>query len=213
MRPAIRLLLTLSLFSTFAHASGRARALQGVGADGRVEALLARMTLDEKVGQLNQLFYISPLMKPEMVEPGIREGKIGSLLFVTDPATVNRFQKIAVEQSRLKIPLLFGFDVIHGFRTIFPVPLALASSWDTALVERVQTVAAREARAVGIRWTFAPMVDIARDPRWGQIKGEVDYAGVAKQVFVATDTARLMKEVGLTPPATASKSFKVMGRE
>src|SRR5215207_3948156 len=180
MRPAIRLLLTLSLFSTFAHASGRARALQGVGADGRVEALLARMTLDEKVGQLNQLFYISPLMKPEMVEPGIREGKIGSLLFVTDPATVNRFQKIAVEQSRLKIPLLFGFDVIHGFRTIFPVPLALASSWDTALVERVQTVAAREARAVGIRWTFAPMVDIARDPRWGRIvegAGEDPYLG------------------------------------
>jgi beta-glucosidase len=101
-------------------------------------------------------------MKPEMMEPGIREGKIGSLLFVTDPATINRFQKVAVEQSRLKIPLLFGFDVIHGFRTIFPVPLALASSWDVDLVERVQTIAAREASATGIRWTFAPMLDIAR---------------------------------------------------
>src|ERR1043165_2274703 len=96
-------------------------------------------------------------------------GKIGSLLFVTDPALINRFQKVAVENSRLKIPLLFGFDVIHGFRTIFPVPLAMASSWDPALVEQAQTVAASEARAVGIRWTFAPMLDIARDPRWGRI--------------------------------------------
>ena len=127
------------------------------------------MTLDEKIGQLHQLFYFSQFMKPEMMEPGLREGKIGSLLFMTDPATINRFQKIAVEQSRLKIPILFGFDVIHGFHTIFPVPLALASSWDTNLVERVQTVAAREASAAGIRWTFAPMLDIARDPRWGRI--------------------------------------------
>src|ERR1041384_1400536 len=89
--------------------------------DRRVDELLSRMTTEEKVGQLNQLFYFTQFMKPEMVEPGIREGKIGSLLFVTDPATINRFQKVAVEQSRLKIPLLFGFDVIHGFRTIFPV--------------------------------------------------------------------------------------------
>src|SRR5215217_3462689 len=137
--------------------------------DKRVDDLMSRMTVDEKIGQLNQLFYITQFMKPEMIESGLREGKIGSLLFVTDPATINRFQKVAVEQSRLKIPLLFGFDVIHGFRTIFPVPLALASSWDVDLVERVQTIAAREASATGIRWTFAPMLDIARDPRWGRI--------------------------------------------
>src|SRR5262245_56811322 len=98
--------------------------------DRRVDDLMSRMTLEEKVGQLNQLFYFTQFMKPEMIEPGLLEGKIGSLLFVTDPAIINRFQKISVEQSRLKIPLLFGFDVIHGFRTIFPVPLALASSWD-----------------------------------------------------------------------------------
>jgi len=137
--------------------------------DKRVDDLMSRMTEDEKIGQLNQLFYFAQFMKPEMIDPGLRDGKIGSLLFVTDPATINRFQKIAVEQSRLKIPLLFGFDVIHGFRTIFPVPLALASSWDVDLVERVQTIAAREASATGIRWTFAPMLDIARDPRWGRI--------------------------------------------
>jgi beta-glucosidase len=137
--------------------------------DRRVNELVSQMTIDEKVGQLNQLFYFSSFMKPEMVEPGIREGKIGSLLFVTNPAIINRFQKVAVENSRLKIPLLFGFDVIHGFRTVFPVPLAMASSWDPALVEHAQEVAAREARAAGINWTFAPMVDIARDPRWGRI--------------------------------------------
>jgi beta-glucosidase len=135
----------------------------------RVDALLSQMTVEEKVGQLNQLFYFTRFMQPEMVEPGIREGKIGSLLFLTDPAVINRFQKVAIEQSRLKIPLIFGFDVIHGFRTIFPVPLAMASSWDPALVEQAQSVAATEARAAGINWTFAPMIDIARDPRWGRI--------------------------------------------
>jgi len=143
--------------------------LESASIDRRVDDLLAQMTIEEKVGQLNQLFYFTQFMKPEMVEPGIREGKIGSLLFVTDPAVINRFQKVAVENSRLKIPLLFGFDVIHGFRTIFPVPLAMASSWDPALVEQAQEIAAREASAVGVRWTFAPMVDIARDPRWGRI--------------------------------------------
>jgi beta-glucosidase len=137
--------------------------------DRRVDELLSQMTIEEKVGQLNQLFYFKQFMKPEMIEPDIRAGKVGSLLFVTDPAIINRFQKVAVENTRLKIPLLFGFDVIHGFHTIFPVPLAMASSWDPALVEQAQSVAASEARAVGIRWTFAPMVDIARDPRWGRI--------------------------------------------
>ena len=137
--------------------------------DRRVDALLSQMTLDEKIGQLHQLFYLTQFMKPEALEPDIRAGKIGSLLFLTDPALINHFQKIAVENSRLKIPLLFGFDVIHGFHTIFPVPLAMASSWDPALVEQAQSVAAREARAVGVHWTFAPMVDIARDPRWGRI--------------------------------------------
>ena len=146
-----------------------ARSGQSQSIDRRVEALLSQMTLEEKVGQVHQLFYFTQFMKPEVVEPDIRAGKIGSLLFLTDPVLINRFQKIAVENSRLKIPLLFGFDVIHGFHTIFPVPLAMASSWDPALVEQAQTIAAREARAVGIHWTFAPMVDIARDPRWGRI--------------------------------------------
>ncbi|HKB69120.1 MAG TPA: beta-glucosidase BglX [Pyrinomonadaceae bacterium] len=147
----------------------------------RANALLAQMTLDEKIGQLNQLFFFS-FQKEESMNDGIRKGEIGSLLFVTDPATINRFQKIAVTESRLKIPLIFGFDVIHGFHTIFPVPIGMAASWDPKMVEGAQTIAAREARAVGINWTFAPMVDIARDPRWGRIvegAGEDPYLGAA----------------------------------
>lgn len=179
MRNVKCLLVILSLFMPLIQTLGQATTSRN-DASKRAAALLAKMTLEEKIGQLNQLFFLSQLMKPEMMEPDIRAGKIGSLLFVTDPAIVNRFQRVAVEQSRLKIPLLFGFDVIHGFRTVFPVPLAMASSWDPAMVERAQTIAAREARATGVRWTFAPMVDIARDPRWGRIvegAGEDPYLG------------------------------------
>lgn len=120
-----------------------------------------------------------------MVESALREGVAGSLLFVTDPAEINRLQRLAVDGNRLGIPVLFGFDVIHGLRTILPVPIAMAASWDPQTVERGQSVAAREARAVGIHWTFAPMVDIARDPRWGRIiegAGEDPYLGAAVAV-------------------------------
>ena len=149
-------------------------------AQQRANALLAQMTLEEKIGQMNQLFFFASLQKPEVMDEGLRKGQIGSMLFVTDPKLINRFQKIAVTESRLKIPLIFGFDVIHGFRTIFPVPLATAASWDPKLAENGQTIAAREARSVGINWSFAPMVDIARDPRWGRIvegAGEDPYLG------------------------------------
>ncbi|HEX6046963.1 MAG TPA: beta-glucosidase BglX [Pyrinomonadaceae bacterium] len=180
MRRLKCLLLILSLLVPLVQTLGQVTTSRDDTAAKRAAALLAKMTLEEKIGQLNQQFFLGQIMKPESMEPGIREGKIGSLLFVTDAGMINRFQKVAFEQSRLKIPLLFGFDVIHGFRTVFPVPLAMASSWDPALVERAQTVAAREARAVGIRWTFGPMVDIARDPRWGRIvegAGEDPYLG------------------------------------
>lgn len=136
----------------------------------RADALLKQMTPEEKAAQLTQYFYLQPI--PAANKPALealRTTGLGSLLFVTDPAEVNRLQRIAVEQSRLKIPLLFGFDVIHGLRTIFPVPIGMAASWDPALVEATQAVAAKEARAVGVHWTFAPNVDIARDPRWGRI--------------------------------------------
>jgi beta-glucosidase len=156
----------------------------------RVEELLGSMTLAEKAGQLSQYFYFGA---PEAavgesaqpageVDQALASGGCGSLLFQTDPAEINRLQRMAVEGSRHSIPALFGFDVIHGLRTILPVPIALAASWDPETIERGQTVAAREARAAGIHWTFAPMVDIARDPRWGRIiegAGEDPYLGAA----------------------------------
>jgi len=147
----------------------------------RADTLLASMTLEEKAGQISQYFYLTGMeVQNELVEAEIRAGRAGSLLFVANPAETNRLQRLAVEESRLGIPLLFGFDVIHGLRTIFPVPLGLAASWDPALAAQVQAIAAREARAVGIHWAFAPMVDIARDPRWGRIvegAGEDPYLG------------------------------------
>jgi beta-glucosidase len=147
----------------------------------RATALLSEMTLEEKAGQLSQYFYMGGwTAQNELVEAQLRAGQAGSLLFVADPHETNRLQRIAVEESRLGIPLLFGFDVIHGLRTISPVPLGMAASWDPQLYERVQAMAAREARAVGIHWAFAPMVDIARDARWGRIvegAGEDPYLG------------------------------------
>ena len=156
----------------------------------RVQELMAEMTLEEKAGQLTQYFYFgtpnatvgATSQAPGEVEEALARGGAGSLLFVTDPAEINRLQRLAVEGSRHSIPALFGFDVIHGLRTAFPVPIAVAASWDPDVAERGQAVAAREARAVGIHWAFAPMVDIARDPRWGRIvegAGEDPYLGAA----------------------------------
>jgi beta-glucosidase len=145
----------------------------------RADALLKQMTLEEKLGQLNQLFAFGP---PGSFDDAVSKGQLGSLLFVTDPAQINHYQHLAVEKSRLHIPLIFGFDVIHGFRTIFPVPIAMAASWDPAAATKAQTVAAKEASAVGIKWAFAPMLDIARDPRWGRMvegAGEDPYLGSA----------------------------------
>ncbi|WP_395395947.1 glycoside hydrolase family 3 N-terminal domain-containing protein (plasmid) [Novosphingobium sp. BL-8A] len=151
--------------------------------DTRVEALLAKMTPEEKAGQLSQFFYFAQIPAlAKRVDDQIAAGHAGSILFTTDPKLLNRAQKIAVEQTRLKIPLLVGFDVIHGLHTIFPVPLAMAASWDPALVEKSQGVAAAESRAVGVHWTFAPNVDITLDPRWGRIvegAGEDVYLGSA----------------------------------
>jgi beta-glucosidase len=164
-----------------------------------IDDLIAQMTLVEKAGQLTQYFYFrlpeqdgaEPALhvdrdkQPLEVESALRQGGVGSLLFVTDPAEINRLQRLAVEGNRLNIPALFGFDVIHGLRTILPVPIAMAASWDPATIERGQAVAAREARAVGIHWTFAPMIDIARDPRWGRMiegAGEDPFLGAAVAV-------------------------------
>ena len=147
----------------------------------RVEALLGRMSLEEKVGQLTQIAGAPFFPGPEPAEV-IRKGGAGSVLWLNDTKQFNALQKIAVEESPSKIPLLFALDVIHGYRTVFPVPLAMASSWDPSVAERAQTVAAREARAAGLHWTFGPMLDIARDARWGRIvegAGEDPFLGAA----------------------------------
>ena len=145
----------------------------------RVEMLLSRMSLAEKVGQLTQIgganfgFGLQP-------EDIIRSGGAGSVLWLNDSKKFNELQKIAVEESPSKIPLLFALDVIHGYRTIFPVPLGMAASWDSEIVEQSQAIAAKEARAAGLHWTFGPMLDIARDARWGRIvegAGEDPYLG------------------------------------
>jgi beta-glucosidase len=147
----------------------------------RADALIAQMTPEEKAGQVTQYFKFTHVREDSArVEKEVTAARAGSLLFVHDPVELDRLQHIAVEQTRLKIPLLFGYDVIHGLRTIMPVPIAVAASWDPQVAEEGQRVAAREARAVGLHWTFAPNVDIARDPRWGRMiegAGEDPYLG------------------------------------
>ena len=141
----------------------------------RVDALLRQMTLQEKVGQLVQLSSDSA-GNLDLV----KQGRVGSLLDVVGAEKTNAVQRIAVEQTRLKIPLLFGYDAIHGYRTIFPVPLASAGSFDLPLIEEADRVSAREASASGVKWAFAPMVDITRDPRWGRVvegSGEDPFLG------------------------------------
>ena len=143
--------------------------------DQRVEELLSQMTLEEKIGQMNQLsggYQYSDM---------IREGKVGSILNIVDPVEINAVQRVAVEESRLGIPLLVSRDVIHGFRTIFPIPIGMAATFDPAIVEKGARVSAIEATASGVRWTFSPMLDIARDPRWGRVaegSGEDPYLDV-----------------------------------
>ncbi len=144
------------------------RSVEPVAAiDARVEHLLAQMTLEEKVGQMIQI-NLDQLAWAEG-EKRIRRGQAGSVLTLYGAAEINRLQRIAVEESRLGIPLLVGNDVIHGYRTIFPIPLAESCTWDPDLVEATARIAAEEASADGTDWTFAPMVDICRDPRWGRI--------------------------------------------
>jgi beta-glucosidase len=162
----------LSLLATSA-------AAQRPAVERKIDSLLVAMTLEEKLGQLNLLSVDGDTVTREQAEL-IRKGLVGGLLNLTGAEATRRVQRLAVEQSRLKIPLIFGYDVIHGYRTTFPIPLAEAGTWDPDLVEAAARVAAREAAAAGVHWTYAPMVDIARDPRWGRIaegSGEDPYLG------------------------------------
>jgi len=202
-----------------------------LSAEERTADLLSRMSIEEKAGQLCQYFYFGDmgrapegldvdslppeqrryLEQPAMVEAAVARGGAGSLLFVKSAAMANRLQRIAIAGSRHGIPLLFGFDVIHGLRTIFPVPIAQAASWDPDGVAAAQSVAAREARAAGIHWTFAPMVDVARDPRWGRMiegAGEDPWLGAA---MAAAQVRGFQGDLGPDDVLAAPKHFAGYG--
>ncbi len=165
---AIRILFVASLLAATVSCAERKPSTVGASpeVERRVDQLLSRMTLAEKIGQMNQ---VSAGGEVANYADALRKGQIGSILNEVDPVKVNEFQRICVEESRLGIPLLVGRDVIHGFHTVFPIPLGLASTFDPALVEAGARVASVEATGQGVRWTFSPMLDIARDPRWGRI--------------------------------------------
>lgn len=184
--------------------------------EARIEKLLSQMTLEEKAGQMTQ-FSIGTPTGPGTGRGDYKEmvaaGQVGSILNMTGAARTNAMQKIAVEQSRLHIPLIFGLDIIHGYRTSFPIPLGLSASWNPELIERIARLAAREGSRAGIRWTFSPMVDIARDARWGRIAegaGEDPYLGAA----IAAAYVRGYQGTSLTNPdslAACAKHFAGYG--
>ncbi|MDR0863323.1 MAG: beta-glucosidase BglX [Candidatus Symbiothrix sp.] len=153
--------------------------------DGFINDLMKKMTLEEKIGQLNLLDFgiiVTGQKGSDNIAEKIKKGQVGELCNVMGSENVRNIQRIAVEESRLKIPLLFGLDVIHGYKTAFPVPLAMSSTWDLAAIEKAARIAAREASADGICWTYSPMVDICRDARWGRIAegaGEDTFLGSA----------------------------------
>jgi beta-glucosidase len=167
-----------------AQAPSAAPPLDNPETEQRITKLLGEMTLQEKIGQI--VHYADSSTGPGAPHPDYKEqvarGGVGSLENITGAAETNALQKLAVEESRLHIPLVFALDVIHGYRTIFPVPLAMASTWDPSMIEQASRIAAKEATREGVRWTYSPMVDIARDARWGRIvegAGEDPYLGSA----------------------------------
>ncbi|MBC7827300.1 MAG: beta-glucosidase BglX [Chitinophagaceae bacterium] len=155
-----------------------------------VSTLMQKMTLEEKIGQLNLPsigFDVTGPVLSQGVEEKIRKGLVGGVFNTYTPIAVRKLQQLAVNETRLKIPLLFGYDVIHGHRTIFPIALGLSSSWDTALIERTARAAALEATADGLNWVFSPMVDIARDPRWGRVS-----EGAGEDPWLGSQIAKAM---------------------
>ena len=159
----------------------------------KIDSLLSKMTLDEKVGQMTQYNgnwdVTGPLPEGDYFEEryeAIASGKVGSMLNIIGAEATLEAQKIAVEKSRLGIPLIFGYDVIHGYKTMFPIPLGDAASWDLEAIEKATRVAAMEASSAGIHWAFAPMMDVTRDPRWGRImEGAGEDPFLASKISVA----------------------------
>ena len=182
---AIGILLVCS-FTVEGQSSGQTKM------DNFINALMKKMTLDEKIGQLNLVTpggAVTGSVVSKDVDTKIRNGQVGGLFGITGPDKIRRAQEIAVKNSRLHISLIFGLDVIHGHRTIFPIPLGLSASWDTSLIKRSARIAANEATADGLSWVYSPMVDIARDPRWGRIA-----EGSGEDAFLGSQIAKAMVE-------------------
>lgn len=181
----VSLLAVLTCFTLLLNAQTKKTTTSAADAkmNAFVSNLMKKMTIEEKIGQLNLPsigFDVTGPIVSEGVEEKIKKGLVGGVFNTFTPVAVRKLQEMAVSESRLKIPLLFGYDVIHGHRTIFPISLGLSASWDTAIIERTARAAAEEASADGLNWTFSPMVDIARDPRWGRVSegaGEDPYLG------------------------------------
>ncbi|HTE24433.1 glycoside hydrolase family 3 N-terminal domain-containing protein [Flavitalea sp.] len=155
-----------------------------------ISALIAKMTIEEKIGQLNLPsvgFDVTGPILSQGVEEKIKKGLVGGVFNTYTPIAVRKLQDISVKETRLKIPLIFGYDVVHGHRTIFPIPLVLSATWDTLLIEKTARAAAEEMSADGLNWTFSPMVDIARDPRWGRVS-----EGAGEDWWLGSKIARAM---------------------
>ncbi|MCF6180575.1 beta-glucosidase BglX [Lutibacter sp.] len=179
----IIIILTVLIFNNCTNNSKSLKNNNASNFDVKVDSILNLMTLDEKIGQLNLPStgeIITGQAKNSDIAKKIEEGKVGGLFSIKSEEKIRQVQKIAIEKSRLKIPLLFGMDVIHGYETTFPIPLGLSCSWDISMIEKTARIAAIEASADGLNWTFSPMVDISRDPRWGRVAegaGEDPYLG------------------------------------
>lgn len=182
------LLFVLAVFSCKTESNKNAKTSEETPFDAKVDSLMNEMTLQEKIGQTVMYSGSGTVTGPTInknYRTYIEEANVGAMLNVYSAKATRDLQKLAVEKTRLGIPLLFGYDVIHGFKTIFPINLGLAASWDLEDIEKGSRIAAEEASAVGIHWTFAPMVDIARDPRWGRIS-----EGAGEDVYLGSEIAK-----------------------
>ena len=159
MKKGLFVICMAALFATSCTQTGKTEE------DRFIEDLLSQMTLEEKIGQMNQIHFDKSL---DSIKAQVRNGELGSMLNI-DPKLINEIQKTAVEESRLGIPLIIGRDIVHGYKTVLPIPLGMAASFDPQLVKKGTHMAATEGREQGITWTFAPMLDISRDARWGRI--------------------------------------------
>ncbi len=222
--PALTAFIFLGMIQLSVHAQ---TSIKQTSAEDKISILLKKMTLEEKVGQMNQYNGFWEVTGPAPKDGDakkkydhLRKGLVGAVLNVKGTENVRRLQEIAVKETRLGIPLLFGYDVIHGHKTLFPIPLGEAASWDLTAIERSARVAAIEASAVGINWTFAPMVDITRDARWGRVMegaGEDTYLGskigVARIKGFQGDDLSANNTIAATAKHFAGYGFAEAGRE